>query len=233
MTPPDTLSLPASAEACPASSERLSANLPQHLMSRLLRDAKRAGLQRGEVLFGRGEPSETCFLVRRGIVKVSIDAPTGEQRIVGLHGPDDMVGELSMIDGGPRQTTAEAMTDCELLVVQRCAFVADLKAHPDVYPDIVAMLARRIRNVTEEITRAAFLPMKARVACALLRLAQLLGERMGVDRLGIEQQINQADIADMAGVSRESVSRTMAEWKNAGDRVPWPLPPGAQRAPAR
>jgi CRP/FNR family transcriptional regulator len=223
MTPPDTLSLPGFAEPLPAPGQNAVGGMPQRLMSRLLRDAKPLALRRGEVLFQCGEPSNTCFLVRQGFIKVSIDAPTGEQRIVGLHGADSLVGELSMIDGWPRLTTAEAMTDTDLLVMHRCSFLAELRAHPEIYPEIVAMLSHRIRQMTEEVTLAAFLPMKARIAGALLRLGQLMGEQAGVDRLGFRQPVSQADIAAMAGVARESVSRTMAEWRSAG-----PIGPAGQ-----
>jgi CRP/FNR family transcriptional regulator, cyclic AMP receptor protein len=108
------------------------------------------------------------------------------------------------------------MTDCEVLVIARGSFQAAVGAHPELHAQINAVLTQRLRAITEEVTLAAFLPMRARIARALLRLAQLLGEHAGIDLLGIDQPISQGDIAGMAGVTRESVNRTMTEWRSEG-----------------
>jgi CRP/FNR family transcriptional regulator len=190
--------------------------LPDPARALVLRDAKDLALRKGQVLFRRGDRSDGAYLIRRGIIKISIISPAGEQRIVALQGRGSTVGDLALIDGQPRGTTAEAMTDSELLTISRSAFRTAINSHPDLQAEITLVLTKRLRSITDEITLAAFLPMRARIARALLRLAQLTGEHVGVDLYGIEQPISQGDVAGMAGVTRESVNRTLTEWRNEG-----------------
>jgi CRP-like cAMP-binding protein len=182
----------------------------------VLRDAKDLALRKGQVLFRRGDRADGAYFIRRGIIKISIISPVGERRIVALQGPGSTVGDLALIDGQPRGTIAEAMTDSELLTIGRSAFQAMISGYPELHAQIALVLTRRLRSITEEITQAAFLPMRSRVARALLRLAQLSGEHAGVDLYGIDQPIGQGDIAGMVGVTRESVNRTLTEWRNEG-----------------
>jgi CRP-like cAMP-binding protein len=181
-----------------------------------LRDAKGLVLRKGQILFRRGDRADAAYFIRRGIIKISIVAPDGEQRIVAVQGRGSTVGDLALIDGQGRGTTAEAMTDSELLTISRNAFQAMVNGHPQIHEQIALVLTKRLRSITEEITSAAFLPMRARIARALLRLAQLLGEHIGVDLYGIEQPVGQGDIAAMSGVTRESANRTLMEWRNDG-----------------
>lgn len=185
----------------------------QSMLIRLLTGARQLSLRKSEALFRRGDPGDCTYMIRKGIIKLLVSSPMGEHRIYALRGPRSLVGELSLIDGLPRNTTAEAMTDAELLVISRTAFLAAVKVDPEINAHIVAMLARRLRTLGDEMTLAAFLPMKSRVAGALLRIGEMLGRPAGIGLVGLEDNIAQADIAMMAGASRESVSRALAEWK--------------------
>ena len=190
--------------------------LPDRARQVMLGEAKRLSLRKGETLFRKGDRGDSAYYIRQGIIKISIGSPTGEQRIVALQAAGSTVGDLALIDGEVRGTTAEAMTDCELLVILRSAFQMTAASYPEIHSQISAVLTKRLRAVTQEVTQAAFLPMRARIARALLRLAQLLGEHVGIDLLGIDPPIAQGDIAGMAGVTRESVNRTLTEWRNEG-----------------
>jgi CRP/FNR family transcriptional regulator, cyclic AMP receptor protein len=219
MTRPKRSEMPTESESLdsrfPLRHDILSA-LPDPAQSLLLREAKRMSLRKGQVLFRRGDRSDSAYCIRQGIIKISVISPAGEQRIVALQAGGSTVGDLALIDGKPRSTTAEAMTDCDLLIVTRSAFQAELVAHPEIHPQISVLLTERVRALVEEFAQAVFLPMRARVARALLRLAELVGEPAGTDLLGIDHAIGQGDIAAMAGVTRESVNRTLTEWRSEG-----------------
>src|SRR5215211_7351632 len=75
---------------------------PQRIVVELVREARPVTLARAEVLFTRGDPGDSCYLVQRGVIRVSIASSGGEQRILTLHGRGAIVGELAMIDGLPR-----------------------------------------------------------------------------------------------------------------------------------
>src|SRR5689334_10534118 len=88
--------------------------LPERLLSELFEDAVAHSLRDGEVLFRAGDTGDGCYRIQTGLVKVVVTSHQGEKRIISLLGPDAIVGELSMIDGGPRSASVVAIADCSL-----------------------------------------------------------------------------------------------------------------------
>jgi CRP/FNR family transcriptional regulator len=189
---------------------------PQNIVTELLRDARPMSLAKGEVLFTRHDPGDSCYMVRRGVIKASIASSSGEHRILTLYGRGAIVGELAMIDGLPRMVTAQAISDCQLAAITRTAFMACMIKHPEMSEALISILAGRLRRAGEEAAWAGLLPAKARVARALLRIAGVLGQPAGPGRMSIDRTVTHADIAAMAGVSREVASRAIGAWKKVG-----------------
>ena len=163
-------------------------------------------------MFERGDVGDGCYWLRHGVLAVCVASATGEQRILALLGPGAIVGELAMIDGLPRSASVQAIRDCELTFVGRAAFTEMLHQHPELYVDIVTTLAARLRQSDEDMMASSFLTVRARVARALLQFARHFGEEAVPGRSLIRYKITQNDLAAMAGVARESVSRTFREW---------------------
>ena len=186
--------------------------LPAELSGRLLAGERTITLSAGETLFERGDAGDGCYWLRRGVLTVSVASADGEQRILAILGPGELVGEISMIDGRPRSATVQAVRDCVLTFVSRAAFTDLMNRHPELHRDIVTTLAARLRQSDEDMVASSFLTVRARVARALLVLARHLGEDVGSGRLRIRHRITQSDLAAMAGVARESVSRTLGGW---------------------
>ena len=187
--------------------------LPEPYSSRLLVNAKPLLLSKGQALFRRGDPGDGCYWLQRGVLKIIITSPSGDERILAILGPDSIVGELAMIDELPRSATVEAISDCHLMFVSRVGFAACLAEYPGIYGYLVSTLVSRLRSSDEETAAASFLTVKARVARAFLQLARHLGEDMGSGQILIAHKISQNDLAAMAGVARESVSRTLGDWR--------------------
>lgn len=182
-------------------------------MSRkLLAGERTLRLGEGETLFERGDTGDGCYWLRRGVLAVYVVSATGEQRILAILGPNAIVGELAMIDGLPRSASIRALRACELNFISRAAFTDMLRRHPELYSDIVKTLAARLRQTDEDMAASSFQSVRARVARALLQFARHLGEPVGPKRVLIRHSITQSDLAAMAGVARESVSRTFREW---------------------
>lgn len=189
---------------------------PPTVVADFLRKAKPVALARGEVLFRRGDPGDSCFLVRRGLIKVSITSLRGGESILTLHGEGAIIGELALLDGLPRQVTAEAVSETLLAAISRDAFMTCLETHPEMRSALVTILARRLRRAGEEIAWASLLSARARVARAVLRVAEVAGADLGDDHVAIAVAVSGHDIAAMAGVSREEASRTLSTWRKAG-----------------
>ncbi len=191
----------------------LLAELPGRLSSNLFAGAKPVRLAADEVLFLAGDPGDGCYRIEDGLLKVTMVSRSGTERILAILGPGAIVGELSMIDGRPRSASVVAVRAAALSFLSRAAFEAFTRKHPDVYKTLVTLLATRLRETDAVIAAGSFLPLKGRVASTLLELAENFGQDVGSGRIVIRQKIGQSDIAAMAGIARENVSRILNDWK--------------------
>ena len=185
---------------------------PEILGTLLFANAKPVRLATGEVLFIAGDPSDGCYRVEQGLLKVSIVAQTGTERILAIVGPGAIVGELGTIDGLPRSASVSAVRDSALSFISRPAFAAFADTHPEVYKHLVLLLTARLRDIDSVLAAGSFLPLKGRVARALLDLSEAFGKDVGGGRILINQKISQGDVAAMAGIARENVSRILNDW---------------------
>ena len=185
---------------------------PESLSAKLFAKATPTKLAADQVLFVAGDPGDGCYRVEHGLLKVSMIAPTGAERILAIVGPGGIVGELSTIDGLPRSASVSAVRDSELTFVSHAAFQAFAEANPDVYKHLVTLLAARLRDTDGVVAAGSFLPLKGRVARALLDLAEAFGHDVGEGRIVIRQKVSQSDVAAMAGIARENVSRILNDW---------------------
>jgi CRP/FNR family transcriptional regulator, cyclic AMP receptor protein len=190
----------------------LLANLPDRLLTGLLASAKPANLAADEVLFLAGDPGDGCYRVNEGLLKVSIASPTGAERILAILGPGSIVGDMAMIDGRPRSASVSALRECKMSFISRAAFEAFAAEQPEIYKFLLTLLAERLRETDQLVAAGSFLPPKGRVARALLDLAKAFGHEVGGGRVVIQQKISQSDLAGMAGIARENVSRILNEW---------------------
>jgi CRP-like cAMP-binding protein len=190
----------------------LFSDLPDGLVAGILANAKPVKLAADEILFLAGDPGDGCYRLNEGLLKVSMVAPTGAERILAILGPGSIVGDMAMIDGRPRSASVSALRDCKLSFVSRSAFETVAEKNPEIYRHLLNMLAARLRDTDQVVAAGTFLPVKGRVARALLDLAKAFGNEVGGGRVVIRQKLSQSDVAAMAGIARENVSRILNEW---------------------
>ncbi|MGZ5869745.1 MAG: Crp/Fnr family transcriptional regulator [Croceibacterium sp.] len=170
-------------------------------------------LEKGQTLFDTGAAGDGCYWVEEGVLKVSIASPQGAERILAILGSGSIVGELAMLDGLPRSATVRALKRSRLTFVARSAFLESMTKHPQICRHLVTILVERLRQADDEVAAASFLSLKARVARALLQFAKHLGEPTDrPEHLLVRQRIRQDDLAALADVARENVSRLLGEW---------------------
>jgi CRP/FNR family cyclic AMP-dependent transcriptional regulator len=192
--------------------ESLLAALPTELSHSLFVKARSVSLAASQTLFVAGDEGDGCYRVEEGLLKASIAAPAGGERILAILGPGSVVGELSMIDGGPRSASVTALRDSKLGFVGRTAFEAFGRSQPELYRHVAMLLAQRLRDTDDALVATNFLSVKGRVARALLSLAEAFGRDLGQGRILIRQKVSQSDLAAMAGIARENVSRVLNDW---------------------
>jgi CRP/FNR family cyclic AMP-dependent transcriptional regulator len=193
-------------------SESLLAALPTELSQSLFAKARPVSLKSDQTLFMVGDEGDGCYRVEEGLLKASIAAPGGGERILAILGPGSVVGELSMIDGGPRSASVTALRDSKLSFVGRSAFEAFGQSRPELYRHVATLLSRRLRDTDDALVATNFLSLKGRLARALLSLAEAFGRDIGQGRILIRQKVSQSDLAAMAGIARENVSRVLNDW---------------------
>jgi CRP/FNR family cyclic AMP-dependent transcriptional regulator len=194
--------------------ESLLAALPTELSHNLFAEALTLSLAADQTLFWAGDEGDGCYRVDEGLLKASVAEPAGGERILAILGPGSVVGELSMIDGAPRSASVTALRNSKLSFVSRAAFEAFGRSSPELYRHLTTLLAHRLRDTNDALVATSFLSVKGRVARTLLSLAEAFGRDVGQGRIVIRQKVSQDDLAAMAGIARENVSRVLHDWKN-------------------
>jgi CRP/FNR family transcriptional regulator, cyclic AMP receptor protein len=192
---------------------RLLSGLPADLLTRLFANARPVRLAAGEILFRAGASDDGCSRVEDGLLKVTIVSSSGAERILAFLGQGAIVGELSIIDGLPRSATVMAVRDAKLSFLSRAEFEAFAGKYPEVYKSLVRLLAKRLRETDTTVAASSFLSLKGRVARTMLELAEHFGQEVGPGRIVIRQKIGQNDLAAMAGIARENVTRVINNWQ--------------------
>ncbi|TKJ42297.1 Crp/Fnr family transcriptional regulator [candidate division LCP-89 bacterium B3_LCP] len=155
------------------------------------------------------------FIIYRGRVKISRISEDGGEVILAILGEGEFFGELSVIDGLSRSATVTALDEVELLVMKREEFYGALETHPQISIFLLKELAGRIRKSDTQIKSLSLRNAKGRVATTLIRLAEDIG-RMKAGRVIIPELPLQRDLANIAGTSRETISRVIAAFEKEG-----------------
>jgi CRP/FNR family transcriptional regulator, cyclic AMP receptor protein len=192
---------------------RLLSGLPAPLSTKLFANTKLVRLTSGKILFRAGTSDDGCYRVEDGLLKVTIVSGAGAERILAFLGRGAIVGELSIIDGLPRSATVMAVRDAAVSFLSRADFEAFAEKHPEVYKSLVRLLAQRLRETDAAVAASSFLSLKGRVARTMLELAEHFGQEVGLGRIVIRQKIGQNDLAAMAGIARENVTRVLNDWQ--------------------
>jgi len=169
----------------------------------------------GTRVFHEGDRSDACYIVREGSFRVTREHSDGRAITLATLGSGDIFGELAMLDGEVRSASVEALTDGELLALPAGEVRALLARHPEITVKLVAALVRRLRTANERISRQSFQTVPSRVAGVLSQLVAEEAPRSSEEG-GVTIRMNQADLAQLAGTSRESVSRFLADLERAG-----------------
>ena len=165
---------------------------------------------KGSVILFQDDPGDSLFVLRAGRVKVVLIGEDGREVILGVLEPGAHFGELALIDDQPRSAHVIAMEDAQLLILRREDFRRRVEANASVAWALLTELSRRLRRADVKIGGLVLLDVPGRIARLLLDLA----DESGSD--AIEKPLTHQTIAQMIGASRETVSRAMKEFQDAG-----------------
>ena len=169
----------------------------------------------GEVIFREGDESSTCYIVRLGHARAIREHSDGRSLTLANFGPGDIFGELAMFDDERRSATVEAAEQMEAIAILAADMRRLLREHPEIAVKLLQSLGRRLRETNERLTRQSFQTVQSRVAAVLRQLVEA-ARAEGAGDGDVLITSTQADLAQLAGSSRESASRFLAVLERAG-----------------
>jgi len=167
------------------------------------------------VIFREGEEGDRLLVLLEGRVKISLTSPEGKEAILSILEPGQLIGEMSLLDGGDRSATVTAMDACRFLVIWRRDFLSFLEHHPRVALALLQALSLRLRATNDLVGNLSFLNLPARLARILLNLGQQYGKHTG-EGIVIGLKLSQEELGNLVGVSRESINRQVRLWVETG-----------------
>lgn len=169
-------------------------------------------VERGSNVYRAGDDADSLYVVARGALKLSRPSIDGFEVLVDVVGPGDFLGMLTALGEATFAETATALTEVCVLRFSSQAFRAVLNDHPDVTLASLDAVSARLAAARQTVRELAADNAQQRIGAALLRLADRLGvTEAGVVRIPVP--VTQADLASMAGTTPETVSRTLATWR--------------------
>ena len=168
-----------------------------------------------EVVFREGDESNTCYVVRCGHARAVREHADGRQIALATFGPGDIFGELAMFDDEKRSATVETIDELEVLAILGPDMRRLMLRRPQLAVALAASLSRRLRTTNERLASQSFQTVQSRVASVIAQLVDRARAEGAPDR-DVPITATQADLAMLAGSSRESASRFLATLERAG-----------------
>ena len=172
--------------------------------------------KKGNIVVLEQESGAALFVIITGKVKVVRMDEDGREVILSMFGPGEFFGEMSLLDGLARSASVVATMKSELFMIHRRDFLELLNEFPSVTISLLAELAMRLRKADMQIKSLSLKDAEGRVANVMLILADDVGifrkGKVEIDDLPLQQ-----DIANMAGTSRETVSRMIHLFIESGE----------------
>jgi CRP-like cAMP-binding protein len=186
---------------------------PADAIKMLLDRARIVALDKGRVLFSKGDRGTSACLVLEGSLRITTPAADGREVLLALIGAGEIVGEIAMLDGQQRTATVTAETDCRIMILERRDVLETIRRHPEVAMRLLEVLCGRLRRTTRQVEELSFLPLPARLARTLLRHAA--AQRIDL-AAGQPITVTQRQLGESIALSREGTNRILRAWAKAG-----------------
>ncbi len=187
---------------------------PERIRQISLRGSRRF-YKKDAVILHENETGSALFVIISGSVKVSRASDDGKEIILTILNESDFFGEMAILDGLNRSANVTAIEESELFMIQRVDFLNLLQENSEISIALLQELARRLRASDMKIKSLSLRDSEGKVAAVILQLADDVGKirrgKVEIDRLPFQH-----DLANMAGTSRETISRTIHSFAKRG-----------------
>ena len=194
---------------------RLFTGLDEPTLRVLAERSVERSFRRHSRLFFQGDPGDGLFVVASGLVKVVVTSEEGEEMVLVTLGPGEALGELAVVDGGPRSASAEALEPTSALLITRPVLLELAARDPTLTEALLRALGGLLRRLTEQASDLVFLDLPGRMAKLLAVLAAERGSETP-DGIELDANLTQTDLAGMVGASRQSVNQILQGFARRG-----------------
>jgi CRP/FNR family cyclic AMP-dependent transcriptional regulator len=169
-----------------------------------------------DVLIEAELPGEAAFIIRSGYLRIQTTRADGEEIILAILGPGDIVGEMSLVDRLGRSATVIAHEPSSVLALNRAVFTALIERIPAIGLNLARVLTRRLRLANAQIMALGTMDVDNRIARQLLTYATEYGERTEGTAVRLPFHLTQSDIACLVGASRVRVNQVLGDYRRRG-----------------
>lgn len=172
-------------------------------------------LRRREVLYLAGDAGDRIYLLKRGVVKISALQEDGREVILALLRKGEVFGEEAVLEDAPRDHMAEAYEDALVCIITRQDFMDMLRSHPEMVFKVTKLIGLRLKTFRTRVEHLLFKGASQRLASTLLELAREHGIADAQGTL-VPLRLSQQDLANLIGVTRESVNLALSDFRKRG-----------------
>ena len=165
-------------------------------------------------VFREGDAGDRLYVITAGRVKVAC-ATRHSDSLIAVLGPSEVFGELALLDPGPRTSTVTTISAVRAATMTRPALLSWIRQEPQAAEQMLRVLARRLRRTNNKLCDQTFNDVPGRLATLLLDLANRFGES-DHGTLRVDHQLNQNELAQLAGSTRESANKALASFVDRG-----------------
>ena len=191
------------------------AGLAPRELEALVGVARTTHLEARDQLFHKGDAGSQIYVVIRGTLKALTTSAEGDDVVFGIFGSGEVLGEIALLGSPHRTATVAAISECDLLMIDRRDFMAFLRSHPDVAIELLSVIAGRLKRVSELVEDTLFLNLPVRLAKKLMIYAGTYGEEEGAT-IRINLKLSQEEWGDLVGATRESINKQLRAWVEMG-----------------
>jgi len=179
-------------------------------LKRIISERKVRQFKKNQVIYYEGDKGNGLYLVINGNIKATKMAEDGRELMTGIYGPDTYLGVHAMLSNEDYSDTTTALEDSTLILIPRDQLEQLLNMYPMVAREFIKLLSNDIREKEEQLLQLAYHSVRKRMAEAIVRLSRqqtVVSESFKIAR---------EDLAAMAGMATETVSRTLSDFKDEG-----------------
>jgi CRP/FNR family transcriptional regulator, cyclic AMP receptor protein len=190
--------------------------LTEKQLAAVAEEAHTKRFAKGETLFREGDEADSFLILTEGSVKVFVTSDRGHEMVLATIRPPESLGEVSLLDGGPRSASASALEPVTALVFARSTLLGLVERERSVADAILRSAGGLLRRLTGRAADLVFLDLEGRVAKVLVEMAARRGEPRDDGGVALDLGLTQADLAAMVGGSRQSVNHILHQLEDLG-----------------